>query len=164
MLLDGIGMRAISAAFLFCLIAVQPALSASAPGPDAAALAIDAGRLMVMVDQSAEALKLLAPAAKIEDEAQEPAQTGPVFPELVYAVQRYDIVVVEACRLGVAGDGLCADLYRPIWLGGGQDAEHDGTVLRAMIDDATAHLEPFWSDICKREKHLSKDEAFCQLE
>lgn len=155
-------MRAIAAAFLFSLIAVHPAFPAAAP--DAATLAIDAGRLVVMVDQSGEALKLLAPAAKIEDLGLEPAQSGPAFPELVYAVRRYNIIAMEACRLGVVGAGSCGAPYRPGWLEDAPDAEHSDTALRAMTDDAAAHLEPLWSTICNRAKRLSKDEAFCQIE
>jgi hypothetical protein len=157
-------MRAIAATLLFCLVAVDTAFSAGAQDSDVSSLAIDAGRLVVMVDQSEDALKLLAPAARVADPGHESARADHVFPELVDAVQRYDMIVEEACRLDVAGTGLCAHPFRPVWLADAPDAEHGEMALRGMIDDATAHLEPFWSYMCKKAKPLSTDEAFCQLE
>jgi hypothetical protein len=33
-----------------------------------------------------------------------------------------------------------------------------------MIDEASAHIEPFWADVCARGKRVAKDEHFCLLE
>jgi hypothetical protein len=161
-------MRAISAALLAWLIGFQVSAAASADAPssetDSAVLAIDAGRLVAMVDRTAEALKLLAPSTRDDDAGQEPAQTGPVFPELAYAVRRYNILVGEACSVGAADAEFCAEPYAPVWLDDAPDALHGNAALRAMIDDAAAHLEPFWRLICAKATRASKDEAFCQLE
>jgi hypothetical protein len=165
---DGTRMRAISAALLAWLIGFQASAAAPADAPssdaDPAVLAIDAGRLGAMVDRTADALKFLAPSARDDTTAQEPAQTGPVFPELVYAVRRYNILVGEACSAGIVGMEFCANPYAPTWLGDAPDASYGNAALRAMIDDATAHLEPFWSLVCAKATRASKDEAFCQLE
>ncbi|MGD0867079.1 MAG: hypothetical protein ABSA49_16145 [Rhizomicrobium sp.] len=157
-------MRALSAVIFACLIGIPAHDAIAADASDADAVAIDAGRLVVMVDQSADALKLLAPGVKDDDASRESMQSGPVFPELVYAVRRYNIVAGEACRAGVVDPRLCADPYRPAWLKDPPDADRSDAALRAMIDDTTAHLEPFRSDICARARRLTKDEAFCQLE
>ncbi|MGD0143237.1 MAG: hypothetical protein ABSC92_08770 [Rhizomicrobium sp.] len=157
-------MRAISVAFLAGLIGLAPHVASAADAPpDSASLAVDAGRLMVMVDQSEDALKMLAPTVKAEDTGPEP-QGDHAFSELVSSVLRYNIIAHEACRARVVDPELCGESYRPVWLTEAPDAARSDAVLRAMIDDATAHLEPFWSDICAKAKHATKDEAFCQLE
>ena len=155
-------MRVFSAILLACMLAAPTALAAGAPQPDADELAIDAGRLVMMVDQSEEALKLFAPSLKIEDSGSDPAQTSPVFPRLVYAVGRYNMIAGAACRAGVVGPSLCSGPYSPVWLN--DTTEHSNVALRAMIDDAAAHLESFWVAVCGRAKQVAKDEAFCQLE
>jgi len=156
--------RALSAVILACLIGIPAPDARAVDASDADTVAIDAGRLLVMVDQSADALKLLAPGVKDEDPGPEPAQSGPVFPELVYAVRRYNIVAGEACRAGIVDPKLCADPYQPAWLKDPRGRVRSDAALRAMTDDTTAHLEPFWSDICARARRVTKDEAFCQLE
>jgi hypothetical protein len=167
-LLDGFGMRAISAVFLACLIGFQvlaaTAADAQTSDADIGVLTIDAGRLVTMVDRGADAIKLLAPAAKDEDSVSEPAQNSFIFPELVYVVRRYNIILAEACRASVVDHRLCGDPYRPAWINDAPDSSHSILEVRAMIDDTTAHLEPFWSDICAKAKHAAKDEAFCQIE
>lgn len=157
-------MRAIFAILLVCLLATSMAKAADAPQPDADELAIDAGRLVVMVDESEEALKLLAPSLKIEDSGPGPVQMGSVFPRLVFAVGRYSVVVAGACRATRVDPRFCMGAFAPGWLKDPPDTDHDDAALRSMIEDATSHVEPFWSDICARAKRASGDEGFCQLE
>ena len=155
-------MRAFSAILLVCLSATPMARSADAPQPGGDELAIDTGRLVVMVDQSEAALKLLVPAVRIEDSGPEPVQTDAAFPKLVYAVGRYNMIAAAACRAGVVEVSVCAGPYNPNWLN--DTSRHSNVALRAMIDDAAVRLGSFWTAICGRAKQVAKDEAFCQLE
>jgi hypothetical protein len=161
-------MRAFSASLLICLIGlVEPsAIAAGTPAPDTdgTTLSIDAGRLVAMVDQSAEALKVLPPADRNEDGSPEPAQSAHAFDDLVSAVLRYDVIAGEACRARVVDPKLCVGPYLPSWLKDVPEADHSNAALRAMIDDTNAHLEPFWSDICAKARQVAKNETFCQIE
>jgi hypothetical protein len=161
-------MRLISAVLLSCLIGMIGPAATAADAPDsdmdAAALSIDAGRLVVMVDQSADALNILVRVDKNEDGGPESGQSAHAFADLVSAVLRYDVIAREACRAGVVSTKLCTGPYLPAWLKNASDTDRSNVALRSMIDDATSHLEPFWSDICSRAKQVTKDQAFCQLE
>lgn len=162
-------MRAICAVFAVSLpmLIVTAAFAAETSAPadaDAASLVIEAGRLVVMVDQSEEALALLAPALRVEDGDAAPRQDAYAFYELVAAVSRYNVVVDRACSAGLVAAKLCDGPYQPVWLKDASNVEHGNQALRAMIDDASAHIEPFWTDICARGKRAAKDEAFCRIE
>jgi hypothetical protein len=139
-------------------------LESEAPAADGASLMIDAGRLGVMVDQSEESLKALTPTVKEQDLGPASAQRAYAFHELVAAVLRYNLVAGDACGAGVVPAKLCPGPYLPGWLKDGPRVDHSEADLRAMIDDATAHLEPFWSDICSKGKRAAGREVFCKLE
>jgi hypothetical protein len=79
-------------------------------------------------------------------------------------VHRYNIIAVEACGAGVVAAEVCGQRFSPSWLTDAPDTARDNTVLRTMIDDTAAHLEPFWNGICAKAERIAKDEAFCQLE
>jgi|ERR1700733_7475961 len=146
------------------MLLVAPAPAQESMSQDTTLLVIDAGRLVVMMDQSDEALALLAPRERVEDTAAEAGQSDYAFFELVTAVSRYDLIRDSACRAAVVDPKLCGVPYRPAWMKDASEVRHGNAQLRAMIDDAVAQLEPFWSDICTRGKRLAKDERFCQIE
>lgn len=144
------------------LVAVAIALASLAAAPDEPdALLIEAGRLSVMVDQSAEALKLLAPA--VEEPALGVAEPhADAFAETVAAVRRYNLVAAQACRLRVTEPALCQGPFRPAWLD--RAAPPAETELRVMLDAAGDRIVPLWRALCAKAKPLSRDESFCQLE
>jgi hypothetical protein len=145
------------------VVSVVPAPAQTSADPDMASLAIDAGRLMEMVDQSEEALTLLDPRETPDNGQIQAGGDAYAFYELVTVVSRYNLVESRAYNAGVVDPKLCEE-YRPAWLNGGPVAAHGPGELRAMIDEAARHIEPFWSDICARAKRTAKVEHFCQLE
>jgi hypothetical protein len=142
-------------------LATLPTLAAD---DDTYALAIDAGRLDVMMDQSSEALKLLAPTAKDDAPASPQAQRNRAFDELVTAVLRYNLIAHETCRRALVSAKLCTGPFLPDWLKDGADVDHDVSSLRAMIDETSARLEPFWNELCEKGRKASNDDTFCAIE
>ncbi len=162
----GWGMMRLWRFLIFAVCLAPAALAAPAeppvPGDDAASLQIDAGRLDVMVDQSEEALKLIAPDAQSLESASDAELRAYAFQEIVAAVLRYNFVSDKACRAGAVDPGLCKGPYLPVWLKG--DATYSNAQLRAMIDEATDRLMPFWKALCGKGRRLAHDESFCRLE
>jgi len=100
---------------LFSLAASGLVLAAPAfaDGPeDTASLSIDTVRLDAMIDQSEEALSLLAPKQNVEEVADTGVQDVHAFPSLVAVVSRYNLVEARACNARVVSPKLCGD-YRP---------------------------------------------------
>ncbi|MBI3677896.1 MAG: hypothetical protein HY243_14905 [Proteobacteria bacterium] len=152
-----LGLLALALSFL-----VIPVLAAE--GDDPSTLAIEAGRLGVMMDQSTEALKLLAPNARDADLDTPEAQRAHAFEELVTAVLRYNLVANEACRRSLVSAKLCSGPFLPAWLKDGAGTDHDGASLRAMIAETSERLMPFWSEMCEKGKKASGDDTFCAVE
>ena len=155
-------MRFLSLLALTLSFLAAPALAAEDDDPST--LAIEAGRLDVMMDQSREALKLLAPNAKDTDLDTPQAQRAHAFEELVTAVLRYNLVANEACRRSLVSAKLCTGPFLPAWLKDRAGTDHDAASLRAMIAEASERLMPFWSAMCEKGKKASGDDTFCAME
>ncbi len=156
-------MRLSSFALSLLLLAVPTVVSAEADSDPV----IDAGRLGVMMSQSAEALARLSNAAHADD-TPDPALSAETqaqnlaFQQLVTAVLRYNAVSNDACRMGVAPKAVCPGPFLPPWLGG--TAPHSDAALRAMIDEASGRLMPFWNAMCEEAVRSGADENFCAIE
>lgn len=136
----------------------------AAEGDDLGTLSIEAGRLGVMMDQSTDALKLLAPNAKDVDLGPPEAQRAYAFEQLVTAVLRYNLVSHEACRRSLVSDKLCLGPFLPGWLKDSAATDHPIADLRVMIDETTGRLMPFWSALCDKGRKVADDETFCAME
>jgi hypothetical protein len=150
---------------VLCVLAssflVAPAHAVDGDDPS---LSIEAGRLGVMMDQSTEALKLLAPNAKDTDLGPPEAQRAYAFEELVTAVLRYNVVAHEACRRSLVSATLCVGPFLPAWLKDGAAVDHSDASLREMVDETTGRLMPFWSAMCEKGRKASGDDFFCAIE
>jgi len=154
-------MRRVSSLFLILALSA-PAFGA---GADSQTATIDAGRLGVMMDRSEDALKILVPTAHDSDVGPPAAQRAFAFQQLVSAVLRFNLIAGQACRTGIAAPKPCAGApYLPAWLKDAPDSDHSDAQLAAMIAEASAHIEPFWSDICAKGQKISGDDTFCDLE
>jgi len=158
-------MRRAFAAFALTAVFAGPVLAAppaGAPADDGALLVIEAGRLAVMMDQSRGALTLLGTDGAHGDLAAAAAQRAYAFQELVAAVLHYNLLL--ACRGHVARPALCTGPYLPAWLKDPPGKDHSGAALKAMVEEASAHLMPFWDEMCAKGRVAAKDESFCALE
>lgn len=153
--------RCVAALFAYVPLAVA---APAGPAADPATLAIDAGRLDVMMDQSTEALRLLAPNADPGNLDTPDAQRAYAFQELVSAVLRYNAISDRACRQGLVSEALCGGPYLPVWLSERPDTARTDAALRAMIDDAAAQLTPFWAALCEKGRKAAHDDTFCAIE
>ena len=147
----------------FASVAAAPAPSPGEP-VDPHLLIIDAGRLGVMMDQSVNALHAVAPTSPAEEVDSPQARHAYVFRTLVDAVLRYNFVSNEACRRHAVDPALCTGPYLPSWLGDPSATGHDDATLRAMVDEASVRLIPFWDELCAKGKEASGDENFCAIE
>lgn len=134
------------------------------PADERAALIIDSGRLVVMMDQSKAALDVVAPGAAHGDLVRARAQRAYAFQELVAAVLHYNLLAAKACRAGAAPARFCTGPYLPDWLTDPPGTDHSEADLRAMVEAAGHRLVPFWSEVCGRGRAASKDRHFCDLE
>ncbi len=133
-------------------------------GDDALTLRIDAGRLGALVDQSADALHAIAPQAAPQAPAATPDERAYAHQELVSAVTRYNFVSDQACRAGAVDPSLCEGPYLPAWINDPPGTAYSTERLRAMIDEASRRLVPFWKDLCVKARKKTHDESFCQIE
>jgi hypothetical protein len=117
-----------------------------------------------MMDQSKAALDLLAPGSNRAEPPPAAAQRIYAFQELVAAVLHYNLLLQRACRAHVAPAGRCNGPYLPAWLNDPPGADHSEVELRAMVEDASQHLVPFWSDVCGKGRAAAHDDQFCDLE
>lgn len=153
------------AAFAFGILlgAVSPGFAAGDEN-DPGTLSIEAGRLGVMMGQSADALKLLQPALRNDDLGETDAERSRAFQDLVGAVLRYNLLSFQACTRGVLSGELCRGPYLPVWLGEHTDAVRSDAALAAMIAEATDRLMPFWDAMCARAVKSGADKDFCAIE
>ncbi|MBI1330372.1 MAG: hypothetical protein GC166_10785 [Alphaproteobacteria bacterium] len=142
---------------------VTPAWSADAD-TDPNNLSIEAGRLGVMMGQSADALKRLAPALKNDDLGEADALRSHTFQDLVGAVLRYNLVSFQACRRGVLNGDLCQGPFLPKWLSEPTGTMHTDADIAAMVDETTGRLMPFWDAMCARAIKSGADKDFCAIE
>jgi hypothetical protein len=154
---------ALTAAFMGPVLAA-PAAPASSPADDRARLVIEAGRLAVMMDQSRGALTLLGTDGAHGDLEDSVAQRAYAFQELVAAVLHYNLLLARACRGHVARPALCTGPYLPAWLTDPPGKDHSEAALKAMVEEVSAHLMPFWDEMCAKGRAAAKDEHFCDLE
>jgi len=131
------------AALLGILAFVWP-VAAAADG-DLASLRIDARRLTVMMQQTDDNARVLGIIVPPDDLTE---RSGP-FDDLSYAVERHNDLLSLVCGSLALGDALCDDDYTPDWYLAKRRIE-DVAKLRAMTDEAAAHLIPFWKAVCDR--------------
>lgn len=131
---------------------------AAAAAQDSMALAIDSGRLDAMMRKSAEILQI-----SDVDETSLPPVTdeGQAYAALRDAVSRYERLVPIACHLGKVSDEFCTAAYAPSWLN--DTALPDDDEFRRRIDDASAHIAPFWNALCEPLRAQGENDA-CEIE
>jgi hypothetical protein len=117
-------------------------------------MTIDAGRLGVMVDQSARILGL---------EGDPAGASTDTFATLKAAVREYRRVLSVACARHTVKAPCEAAYYNPLWLSE-PDAPGPGLeALRSRIDEAQDRIAPLWGDLCATlpKEH---DPSLCQIE
>jgi hypothetical protein len=135
-------------AVLFVVAAFCNATADSATTTDETVLAIDAGRLLAMLDQVSVLLNVENP----DEEAGDSAAV-----ELVSAVHRYAVLRAVACERDVIDASQCSMPGLPAPQPG-----LSGAALRDALDSAEAHIHPLWETVCKR---LDKPaHPVCQME
>ena len=160
-------MRCAQLVLVLNLVLAGPAFAApqADDGADArAGLVIESGRLVVMMDQTREALKLLEPGRSHADLASSAAERAYAFQELVTAVLHYNLLEARACRDHQVAATHCTGPWLPAWLEDRPGTDHSEARLRAMVDEASARLVPFWTDLCAKGRAKAKDDHFCDLE
>jgi len=116
---------------------------------DETVLAMDAGRLVAMLDQASVLLKA--------GEAKEPDGEDPVL-ALDFALNRYNILRQIACARAVMEGPECASAYTPVL----RRPPVSVSVLRQELDDAEAHILPFWEAVCTKLDDPARHT--CQME
>lgn len=138
-------------AFLLFFASGSPDLRAQAAASDEILLRIDAGRLGAMLDQASLLLK-----AKADDT--DGAASDDIGADLQDTIKRYNVLLGIACDKDVVVGPPCGEIYAPQFppppLSSGQ--------LRDEIDNATAHIYPFWSSICAKLDNPAH--TTCQME
>jgi hypothetical protein len=85
-----------------------------------------------------------------------------IYDNLVEAALRYNLISHQACRVHAVAAPLCLGPYLPSWLG--QPRDFSNAELRAMTDDATGRLMPFWSAMCASVAGGSYEQPVCPME
>ena len=130
----------------------------------AAEMMIEAGRLGVMLDLAETATQVRA-GEPPEEPVQTPLQQQTyVVHELRAAVLRYNMMQFAACRSGMVAGDVCAQPYMPDWLKESRDTLPPAAVLAARVQDAVAHIMPFWNAMCAKAVAQTHDETFCSIE
>ena len=106
--------------------------------------AIDAGRLVVMIQKISVLLKL--------PDVREPSDETPEA-MLAFALARYDDLHALACRRNAIEASACARVKTPPPL---------AADLRGRVDAAESLIEPFWTSVCR--KLDDPKQPICQLE
>jgi hypothetical protein len=126
----------------FALLAVLTATAAFAappPDPDQDALPIEVGRLQVMMSQARDIEQSLGISTAAEDASGHSGSD--IFEDLASAVRSYNLLSERACEAKIVDAHFCTSAYHPAWLDG---AAPDDAHLRAMTDEASLRLIPFW--------------------
>ena len=149
----------VSAAATFFL---SSSLLAAEPSADYGVLAIDAGRLGAMLYQSR--IAMIQAKHSFPEPLLTPAQIRPfVFEQLVSAVWSYNDVMHQVCQEKQIDSALCRGPYLPSWVGG-KAGDYDDAQLRAMTDEATGRIMPFWEAICASARANGAPDPVCPME
>lgn len=124
-------------------LASTPTLAAPPPEDDTV-LRIDAGRLLVMLDQISTRLKVQT----VEPSTDEPSA------ELAFAIARYNQLRTVACGRALVEGPSCTASFSPT-LG-------DASKRRSDLDYIEARIHPFWEAICTKLDNPAQHT--CQLE
>lgn len=146
------------------LLTAAAAPAADTPAGERARLIIESGRLVVMMDQGAAALKLLHAGAAHGDLDAGVAERAYAFQELVAAVLHYNLLQQRACRAAIVARALCKGPYLPDWLKDLPGKDHGESELRRMTGAVSHRLTPFWTALCDEGGAAAHDESFCALE
>jgi hypothetical protein len=114
---------------------------------DDAVLAIDAGRLLAVLNQVARLLGL--------NDTSEPGSES-VEAELSFAVSRYSQLRQLACTEGVASGLACNEEYSPRLA-----VRPSSTTLHKELDETEETIRAFWEEVCLRR---DPGHIVCQLE
>lgn len=118
---------------IFAVICCSDAIAQS-PDEDTA-LAIDTGRMIVMLDQVSTLMKL--------PEKEEAPSESPVE-ALDFVVARYNVLKEKACARDIVEGAQCDAVYAPAL----QAAPVSLPVLRREVDDVENRILPFWEEVC----------------
>ena len=123
------------------------------------------GRMEVMLDQSIHGLQVLGANVRAEDSDLPalPTADAPRDLRLRTLVQRHNVLSTKACGSGIWPAASCAFTpFAPAWLqaSGGASAQ----AIKAMADEAQAHVMVLWDGVCAKAKAKSGDEHFCAIE
>jgi hypothetical protein len=139
---------------LLSLIGASRAQTPAEPGTESAD-SVAVGRLDAMLDQSEELLEGLAPTDQDMSDVDD-------FHQLQIAVLRYRLILIHACDMSVAEPQFCAAPYAPSWLNDPPGREPGAAELAARIEDAKAHIRPFWIAVCERA--MPDEKSACEME
>ncbi|HEY2068820.1 MAG TPA: hypothetical protein VGG48_04640 [Rhizomicrobium sp.] len=119
-------------------------------------LTIETHRMSLMMEQADAALHILSPAWPISQPADD--GDGDAYAQLLYATNRFNRTIAQACRAKLADPKFCAAPYDPPWL------KTKPADLHAAVEDASTHITPFWTDVCARAKPKTADASLCVME
>jgi hypothetical protein len=143
--------------------AVSPKLAAPGAGNQDLLLAINAGRLDVMMDEVDD---LLSPRSRTHVDSTSPPATDHLqsaMNSLSSAVTHYQRLLPVACQKRIIAKQMCTGIYRPGWLTRRVAAPPKPEVVRGRIEDAQRHLEPLWSAVCDDGRRRTGNDV-CPIE
>ncbi|MEI9886530.1 MAG: hypothetical protein WDN08_08505 [Rhizomicrobium sp.] len=148
------------AAVVSLLLAVMPALAED--DTLSSGVVIDSGRLGVMMEQSRALIpQIEAPPVPTQPETAEQRRAW-IYDNLVSAVLEYNALSQRACRNGIVDREFCKGPFQPAWLTRPRDYSY--ARLRAMTDEASGRLMPFWAALCDKAPKPSDGGYVCPME
>ena len=124
------------------------------------------GRMEVMLDQSIHGLQVLGARVRAEDSDMPslPTADAPRDLRLRTLVQRHNVLSTKACGSGIWPAAGCAFTpFAPSWLQA-SGVTPPAQTIKAMADEAQAHVMILWDGVCAKAKAKSGDEHLCVIE